>query len=134
MSKRISALLVALLLIVGASGQFVAPGPANILVTIGAGTPVQLTTNTGLVISTLSVQMHSGGTGMGQVCIVPIGTTPAAHCGTSGQLAFELAPATSTAPGSQLSYPMPTPGLNMGMFWIDGTNSGDKATVSYYVK
>jgi hypothetical protein len=60
--------------------------------------------------------------------------TPSAYCGGTGQLSFELAPATSTAPGAQLSYPIPTPGLDLSSVWLDSASGNAAAIVSWHVK
>lgn len=108
------------------------PGVFNRLITTTNGTPIQITTSH-IVVDSLSIQMQHGFTSLGYVCIVAPGVTPASKCTGSGQLAFELAPATSTAPGAQLSYPLPIPGLDLNTVWIDSdVNCG--VIVSWHVK
>lgn len=105
----------------------------NQLVTIAAGTPVHLSA-IHLYVSEILIQAAAGGTGLIQICIVPYGTTPAGHCATAGQLAAQLAPATSTAPGGSYSDSVGLKsgtGIDASTIWIDGTASSDTAVVSY---
>ena len=133
--KTISKLLLAALFVGLLPGQFTAPGRKNFTKTITSGTPIQVST-TPLTVDRYIIQMAIGGTGYGLICIVPVGTTPAASCGTAGQLSGQLAPASTTAPGGSWSDSVATPGgsINLQTVWIDGSHSGDVVTISANVK
>ncbi len=106
----------------------------NLKITITSGTPIQLSAFH-LYASEILIQNKSGGTGIIQICAgIPLGTTPAAHCGTAGQLTAELAPASSTAPGGSYSDSVTIKsgtGIDLSGIWLDGGTSGDIATVSF---
>lgn len=105
----------------------------NQLITITAGTPIQLS-KIPLIASRIFIQMAVGGAGNGQVITVPVGVTPAAHGGTAGQLTAQLAAASATAPGggySDAAYPHDGGGINLQQMWLDGDTNGDTVIVSY---
>ena len=134
--KTISKLLLAASVFVALlPGQFVPPGRKNFTKTITSGTPIQVSA-TPLTVDRYIIQMAIGGTGYGLICIVPVGTTPAASCATAGQLSGQLAPASATAPGGSWSDAVANQGgsINLQTVWIDGSVSGDKVTISANVK
>ncbi len=111
----------------------------NGIITITSGTPIALTTvlpassTAPFNANRIIIQALHGGTGLIQVCIVPVGTTPAANCSTAGQLGGEICPATSTAPGcnyTDVAYPDAGAPLEMRQYWVDGSHSGDTVLVS----
>lgn len=115
-----------------AHGQFgQPPGVFNTLITATSGTPIRVTTSH-IVVDSLMIQAAATSTpGLVYICV--FATTPSAACSGTGQLGGELAAATSTAPGSAYSYPMPTPGLDLSLFWID-SSANSPVIVSYHVK
>lgn len=114
------------------SGQFGQPtGVFNKSITITSGTPIRITTSHIVVDSLLIQAAHSATFGIVYICA--FATTPASKCSGTGQLGGELAPASATAPGSAYSYPMPTPGLDLSLFWVDG-DANSPVIVSYHVK
>lgn len=136
--RAIAVLLLALLLpaSVGRAGA-----RFNQLVTIVAGTPVNLATATSTVpditdqrrCAKLFIQAVHGGTGLVYVMAgIKIGRTPAAS--TAGDLTAELAPATAGSPGGSYSDEDPSPGgsgILLSAIWLDGAHSGDTVIVSY---
>jgi hypothetical protein len=106
----------------------------NQLITITSGTPIQLS-KFHLYASEILIQMATGGTGLGYVCAgIPLGTTPAASCGTAGQLSAQLSPASSTAPGGYYADQASAkggPGIDLATIWIDGSHTGDTVIVTY---
>lgn len=107
------------------------------LITITAGTPIQITT-AHVVISSLMIQPLVGtSTGIIYVCGGIQSGTPAAACAASANGSYELAAqvgaATSTVPGPTYSFYVPSPGLDLSQWWIDGAHSGDPVLVSWYV-
>ena len=64
--------------------SYVAPGRKNYLITITAGTPIQVT-SVPVTVDRMLIEMDiSSGGGYGSICIVPVGTTrprSAAHPG-----------------------------------------------------
>jgi hypothetical protein len=135
-SFAIAAVLFVLALVVDAQ-TIVAPGRVNTVITITSGTPIQVTTNKTVTADRLLIQSLTGGSGIVQICIVKPGVTPSAKGGGSGQLAAQLAPASSTAPGGSYSDVSPasqTAGILLNTIFIDGTHSGDTVVVSYNVR
>jgi hypothetical protein len=117
-------------------GQFVPPGRKNFLITITSGTPIQVSA-TAITIDRILVQMAKGGSGLGYICTTAVGTTPSSKCSGSGQLAAQLAPASSIAPGGSYSDTTPasgTAGMNAQVYWIDGDVNGDVVIVSMNVR
>lgn len=106
----------------------------NKAVTIVSGTPIQLSPIP-LIVSRISIQAKSGGTGVIQVMDgIPAGTTPGANGTTAGQLTFEISAAGASAPGGNYTdraYEKDGGGINLQLIWIDGSHSGDVATISY---
>jgi hypothetical protein len=106
----------------------------NLKITITSGTPIQLSA-IHLYASEILIQAAAGGTGLIQVCAgIPVGTTPAANCGTAGQLSAQLAPATSTAPGGSYSDQVTSKsgtGIDLETIYVDGSHSGDVVLVSF---
>ncbi len=126
--KKLLALLV--LFTVGIS----ADPRLNQLLTVTAGTPIQLS-KTPLYVSEVLIQMATGGTGLGYVCAgIPSGVTPAAACGTAGQLSAQLSPASSTAPGgyyADSAQDRQGRGIDLSQIWVDGSHSSDSIIVTY---
>ncbi len=125
--------LVALLCVSLAPAQiqsFVAPGTYNVKLTLTSGTPQQITTSH-VLITSFSVQMlHTATAGLGYVCIVFPGVTPASKCSGTGQLSFELPSATATSPGGQLGWPQaPTTSFDASTVWVDGDANSPVAVV-----
>lgn len=114
-----------------ANAQYPGSGIANVSVAVTSGTPIRVSTSH-IIVDRVSIFMQHGGTGIGYVCTST--TTPSASCGGTGQLAQELAPATSTAPGGQYTWEIQTPGLDLSTFWIDGSHTGDNVAVSYHIR
>lgn len=108
-------------------------GIGNIELTITSGTPTQVTTKH-ILVSNLSIQnTHSATNGITYVCGGQH-SAPSSKCSGTNQLSFELLAATSTAPGGQLGYPVPTKqGIDLSTIWIDGDTTGTPVTVSYNV-
>ena len=104
----------------------------NKRITITAGTPIALATQSTFVRS-LFVQMRHGGTGFGTLFNLSDpavqGQTP--DVGNGAHVSAELAPATATAPGGSWGYPDTDRGYDLQWISIDGSNSGDTVTVSY---
>jgi|ERR1035438_2417319 hypothetical protein len=99
--------------------------------TITAGTAIRLTSNPTLV-SSLSFQMHSGGTGRGYMLFAPKNVTCALNGGGTVLIA-ELNAATATAAGAQGVVPSnsdPQGGIDASLYCIDGTHSGDVVTIA----
>lgn len=95
----------------------------NKIITLISGTPVQVSA-TSILADRLLIQAAAGGTHIVYVCIVGPGVTPASNCGTAGQLAAQLAPATATAPGgsySDFTYPGASGPLDVSFYWLCGT-------------
>lgn len=114
----------------------------NLKVTITAGTPINLgklvnPNGENVFADRLFIQMAKAGTGLGEVIDMdafPIGTAPAAHGATAGQLTAQLAPATATAPGGSYSdtmSPKDGTGINLATMWLDGSVNGDVVNVSF---
>ncbi len=135
MKKLSRVILATLLLVAMLPAQFVAPGRKNFKLTVNSGVPVQVS-STPLTVDRYVIQMAKGGTGVGYICIVPVGTTPASKCSTAGQLAGQLAAATSTAPGGSWTDFVAVPGgsIDLRTVWVDGDTSSDVMTVSANVK
>lgn len=107
----------------------------NQKLTIVAGTPIQLSAFHFYVTEIFIQGAASASGGIIEICAgIPLGTTPAAHCGTAGQLTAQLAAATSTAPGGSYSDSVngkQGSGIDLANIWVDGQHSGDVVTVSY---
>lgn len=116
--------------------SFVPPGRKNYLITVTSGTPIQVS-SVPVTIDRGLIQMDIAASGgYGSICIVPVGTTPAAQCATMGQLGARLAPGTATAPGGSYSDFVAASGgsINLQTIWIDGSHTGDPVIVSVNVK
>lgn len=113
-------------------------GPHAVLITVTAGTPIQVTTKH-VVISSLMIQPLVGANAqLIYVCGgVQTGTTPTAACAATAngsyELAAQLSAATTTVPGPVYSFYVPTPGSDLSTYWIDGLHSGDTVLVSFFV-
>jgi hypothetical protein len=107
------------------------------LITITAGTPVQVSASH-IVVSSIMIQPLVGsGAGLIYVCAgIQTGTTPTADCAATAngsyELGAQLAAATSTVPGPVYSFYVPTPGSDLSTFWIDGAHTGDTVLVSWF--
>lgn len=96
----------------------------NQTITLNPGTPVRLAVTPTVCLS-CSIQMKAGGTQLGYVFVNPVNKPPAAA--NSADLSFELAPASTTAPGGQVVLEGP---IDISTVWIDGTHA-DPVLVSY---
>ncbi len=112
-------------------------GPrTNLVITIVAGTPIQVAVNKTLANEVL-IQPQAGGSGIVYVMadILPRGRVPATS--NTGDVAAQLCASTSaTVPGCAYSDPIVAQAGNdvfvdMSLIWIDGSHTGDKVTVSY---
>ncbi len=107
----------------------------NQILTIASGTPIHLSAFHFYVSRILIQAAESASGGIIQICTgIPIETTPAANCGTAGQLGGQLAAATSTAPGGSYSDTSDNhqgKGIDLATIWIDGAHTGDTVIVSY---
>lgn len=125
--KKLLALLVAALALNGAAGRY------NHVVTVISGTPVQVTTSS-VVISRMMIQaLHGSSAAIVYVCIVPLGTTPHASCGTDGELSGEIGPSSSAAPGGTWSDGVNVANdqlVDLRTVWIDGGHSNDTVLIT----
>lgn len=126
----------------------------NALAVVTAGTPINVAKlligynpaanerstppvpSSGVYASRIFIQMAIGGSGYGIVFDgVPLGVTPAD--GNNWEITAQLAPASSTGPGSSYSdtspYGIGLPQIDLRKLWIDGSNSGDGIRVSAYI-
>lgn len=122
----------------------------NLLITVTAGTPIQVTAglacpNCPLLVDRTLIQMVHGGTGIGYVMdlsqyfisgSLPASVTP--NHATAGQLTAELAPASATAPGGSYSDSVTgSPGggaIDLSHIWLDGSHTGDTIIVTYKLR
>lgn len=129
MKSRIARTLLAIV-VLGLSLQTRLPAArVGRIITVAAGTPVQLATQSTLV-RRIFIQMQAGGTGMGYVMDgVTVGTTPVANTNPTVQLAA----ATASAPGGNYSDASQTSAYDIDLqkIWIDGSHTGDTILVSY---
>lgn len=100
-------------------------------VTVVAGTPVQLST-VPLIVSNLSIQMLTGGAGVGYVMPggLQAGVAPVANTAPT----LQLAPASAASPGGQQVFESDSSALDLSKFYVDGANSGDTIGVVYNTK
>lgn len=107
------------------------PTRVNQIITVAAGTPVQVASKP-TYAREIFIQMGIGsGTATGYVMAgIPDGTTPSKT--TSAHLTAQLSPATATAPGGSYSDSTTSPGgFDVSQIWVDGDHTGDKIIVSY---
>ena len=78
-----------------------------------------------------TVQMKTGGTGLGYLLCSNTGAIPSKA--NDADIVVEVAPATLTAPGVAYRESQPGGGnaIDMGSLWVDGAHSGDQIRVSY---
>jgi hypothetical protein len=108
----------------------------NKILTVAAGTPIQLAT-VSTPVNRVFIQMLAGGSGLGYVMDMSnyrAGTVPVAT--TSGNLTAQLCASTSaTVPGCSYSDTSgAAPGsdaIDLAFLWVDGGNSGDQIVVSW---
>lgn len=102
------------------------------VITITAGTPIFVAGGlTPILADRIVIQMLSGGTGKGLVYDdVPVGMLAAAVA-AGGDVAMELAPATSTSPGGSYAD---TGTVDLRQIAIDGSHTGDVALVNAHLK
>lgn len=102
------------------------------LITVTAGTPIFVAAGqTPIMADRVLIQMRHGGTGLGLVYDdVPVGMT-AAEVAAGGDLAVELAPASSTAPGGTYAD---LGSVDLRTVAIDGSNSGDTILVDAHLR
>jgi hypothetical protein len=127
--KRLLFVLAALILLVAPASTEPWGGKA---VTVSAGTAVRLVPNRTIATS-LFFQMKTGGSGKGYILYAPTSVTCALN-GTGTTFIAELQPATSTAPGGNAvipSNPDPYGGVDVSLYCVDGSNSGDVITTSW---
>ncbi len=102
----------------------------GIILTVTAGTPIQLATQT-VMVRRIFIQMQAASSGgLGYVMVgVPVGTTPVANTTPTAQLAA----ASSTSPGGSYSDGSSTANYDIDLqkIWIDGAHTGDTILVSY---
>ncbi len=126
--RYISATLIAVLMLLfpvagGSSTRY------NRTITVTAGTPIQLSTVQHANVRALFIQMAIGGSGYGAVMAgILNGRVPSKTASTD--LTAQLAPSSSTAPGSSYSDSNEK-GVDLYTIWVDGSNSGDLIIVSY---
>ena len=79
----------------------------------------------------LSVQMASGGSGIGYLLSSNTGGTPSKA--NDADVVAEVAAATATGPGAPFTDYQPGGGnaIDVSAYWVDGGNPGDTIRVSY---
>ncbi|MGA3099685.1 MAG: hypothetical protein ABSF25_24785 [Bryobacteraceae bacterium] len=79
----------------------------------------------------LSVQMKTGGSGIGYLLCSNTGGIPSKA--NDADIVVELAAATATAPGGAYQDYQPGGGnaIDMSAYWVDGAYAGDQIRVSY---
>ena len=79
----------------------------------------------------LSVQMKTGGSGIGYLLCSNTGGIPSKA--NDADIVVELAAATLTAPGVAYQERQPGGGnaIDMSAYWVDGAHAGDLVRVSY---
>jgi hypothetical protein len=106
----------------------------NHTITVTAGAPIRISAGT-FPVNRLGIQARHGNTGL---IYIMLGVSPSITCNAAadGQLTAELGPGDSLHPGNYFSDPQGANGMSPSDFedlsWacIDGTVSGDKATVT----
>lgn len=103
------------------------------LITITAGTPIFVAAGqVPIMADRILVQPRHGGTGLVLVYDdVPIGMA-ASDVAAGGDLAVELAPATSTAPGG--TYTDTGGSIDLRMIAVDGSHSGDTVLIDAHLR
>lgn len=134
--KRISALLVLFVLLLWPAYQPVrAAGRINLQVTIAAGTPVHVWTQSSPYLVNEMIIQGQPGSSAGLVYVmagIASGRTPASTNATD--LTATLCAATSTVPGCPYSdgtIATSNAGIDVSKIWIDGSHSGDVVVVSF---
>lgn len=105
------------------------------LITVTAGTAIRIVTISTRV-SSFVAQMATAGTGRGYLLYAPIGVT-CTNGGAGTTLIAELQPATSTAPGGNVTVPSntdPYGGIDLAGYCVDGSNSGDVINVAFNIR
>lgn len=112
-------------------------GPYAVLVTVTAGTPIQVSTKHIVISSLMAEPLVGTGNGIIEICNTLPGITPMAHCAhaDSGnyELKAQLAAASTTIPGPAYGFTIPTPGADLSTYAVDGEHSGDLVLFTYYV-
>lgn len=105
-------------------------------ITVTAGTAIRLVKNR-TIAQSLSFQMHSGGSGRGYVLFAPSGVT-CANGGAGTTLLMELNAATANSAGGSGVVPMPGDPqggpVDVSLYCVDGSNSGDVITVAWNLR
>lgn len=108
----------------------------NQVITIIAGTPIQVSVDKLIVNSVMVTPKIGSSAGIIYVMhdILPRGRTPSTS--NTGDVATQLCPATATVPGCVYSDPIVAQQGNdifvdLSLMWIDGSHSGDTVIVSY---
>ena len=80
----------------------------------------------------LSVQMKTGGSGIGYVLCSNTGSVPSKA--NDADIVVELPPAGATYPGGTYSDVQPGGGnaIDVSAYWLDGAHAGDLIRVSYH--
>lgn len=127
------------LILLAAIALALSGGPVAQKITITAGTPVHVSATSATAEGFFVQGLNA--TGLIEICFTAIGTTPAAHCGTAGQLYARLGSSTdgstitSAAAGWSFFLPTTIPQggktINPINYWIDGTHTGDTVSVVY---
>jgi len=75
--------------------------------------------------------MRAGSAGIGYVLSSNTGAMPSKS--NDNDIVVEIVPGTSSGPGIPFKWTAPGGGNleDMGSFWVDGSNNGDKIGVSY---
>jgi hypothetical protein len=102
----------------------------NQIFTVGA-TPHQIASVQTLA-DRLSVQMKTGGSGIGYVLCSNTGSVPSKA--NDADIVVELAAATAMAPGAPYQDYQPGGGnaIDVSAYWLDGAHAGDLIRVSYH--
>lgn len=105
----------------------------NRVITVTAGTPVRLSP-THQTVDRIFIQMMTGGSGRGFVMDgIPLTVTPDRTNPT--HLTAELQAATATSPGGNYAdQAQGSSTIDIAMIALDGTQTGDKIIVSYYIR
>jgi len=131
--KRIPLLLLLICLLVSPASTEPWSGAQ---ITVTAGTAIRLVKNR-TIAQSLSIQMHSGGSGRGYVLFAPSGVT-CSNGGAGTILIAELNAATASAAGGQIV--LPNPGdpqggpVDVSLYCLDGSNSGDVITTAWNLR
>lgn len=132
MLKRLS--LIALLVVAAARPTWTEPwGGQQFTMTSGVA---QRVVNKTTIVSSLFIQMATGGSGVGYILYAPPDVTCALN-GAGTTLIAELQPATSTAPGGNAvipSNPDPQGGIDAHGYCIQGAHTSDVMTVSFNLR